>query len=57
MARYQTFLAAALLSASALCGPAAAQDAVPDYIAAAVSDPNRPAEDSARHAYQAIGIG
>ncbi len=50
MARYQIFLAAALLSASALYGPAAAQDAVPDYIAAAVSDPNRPAEDTARDA-------
>ncbi len=53
MARHQTILAAALLSAAALsglAGPAGAQDAIPDYIAAAVSDPNRPAEDTARDA-------
>ena len=53
MARYRTILAAALLSAAALsglAGPAGAQNAVPDYIAAAVSDPNRPAEDTARDA-------
>jgi predicted methyltransferase len=48
MIRYRVFLAALLLSALAPAAMSAPAAATPDFIAAAIADPNRPAADTER---------
>lgn len=50
MFRNASIFAAVVVAAGALAGPAAAQNAVPGYVTAAVNDPGRPAKDKARDA-------